>query len=170
MELWPDLLNDGARAKSESNVANWSDFDAGCRSYFDQTHDKIYAIRNERGEYSVADKGTDEERVTADRAMAGCRKQECPTLHAILKARKEQINGYLTDKRRNLRECVAKLKAGQGKGSTKSPNRGFAEWFGEFVEEGRAKVKTVGSKAGYDAEKLKQVAEWLELSGKLGIN
>lgn len=166
VSIWPELGTDLARSKSETNVANWADFDAGVRSYFDQSQPKLYAVRDERGEYTAATIGTSEELVDADRARLGVKKTDSPTLHAILAERKNEIDRFTADKRRDLRDAVKKLAA---QGTTRSGNKDFAEWFAKHLETATTKVKTVRSKGGYDADKLNAVDTWIEQGRKLGI-
>ena len=168
LAFWPDLAT-GAKDKNESNVANWADFDAGCRSHFDATKPKLYAIRDERGEYTAAATGNADQLVDTDRARLGVKKEDSPTLHAILAVRRDEVNRYVADKRRDLRDVVKRFLANGGS-TTRAGNKDFATWFADHLEKARGKVKTVGSKGGYDADKLNAVAAWIEQGAKLGIN
>lgn len=164
--LWPELAVDGAKAKSETNVTNWADFDAGVRSYFDQSHAKLYAVRDERGEYTTATIGTSDELVDADRARLGVKKTDSPTLHAILAARKNEIDRFTADKRRDLRDWVKRIANGT---KVRGGSKDFAEWFAKHLDTATTKVKTVRGKGGYDVSKLDAVTAWIEEGRKLGI-
>ena len=168
LNIWPELAKDGAKEKSDTNKSNWAEFDNGARAYFDATKPKIYAIRDDHGAYTLATSGKDEELITTDRAMVGCSKTECPTLHAILRDRKTEIVNYLADKRRDLRDSVKKALAEDStESSTRGANKTFAEWFESHLESARKKVRAAKDKAECDAAKLTEIAEWLERGARI---
>jgi len=168
LELNPDLER-GATDKTDDNVAFWKEFSMGVMSYWNKTHVNQYAVRHEDGTYTLEETSDDkDDLITAERAMVGCKEKESPSLHKVLKTIKEDVQAFIRDKKRDLRNSV-KAHLNQGQTVTRGANKELLVWLADEIVKIETKLKTAANKDEVEKDTINGIRVWLKsLDGHLG--